>query len=254
MIHVFRTRLTFSSECVFHHWQSRLKSNFLLFFLLLPPLFSDRRSLYRVSKGILIVDCSNFYHYELGTPKLPIENKRSRIHEEKNHLHFDVKSVIDSFDFFMNGKKYGQWLSNWVEIYWHTKPGKLGRSTLTWILSNYSRVKNFHNYSQEETTWISIQKTTSFSSNNENTFTIKTRSRSSHKNSGLINLPRKLAFDNNNRALREKPVFVFEYYEKKIGFNFQSHLHTKSSRVDKQFSFLSTLLYAKSSCANFTPL
>ena len=151
LIHVFRTRLTFSSECVFHHWQSRLKSNFLLFFLLLPPLFSDRRSLYRVSKGILIVDCSNFYHYELGTPKLPIENKRSRIHEKKNHLHFDVKSVIDSFDFFMNGKKYGQWLSNWVEIYWHTKPGKLGRSTLTWILSNYSRVKNFHNYSQEET-------------------------------------------------------------------------------------------------------
>ena len=173
---------------------------------------------------------------------------------KKNHLHFDVKSVNDSFDFFMNGKN----MDNGYQIEW--------RSIDTQNQENLV-VQPWHEFCQtivgskifiiiagrDQATWISIQKTTSFSSNNENTFTIKTRSRSSHKNSGLINLPRKLAFDN-NRALREKPVFVFEYYEKKIGFNFQSHLHTKSSRVDKQFSFLSTLLYAKSSCANFTPL
>ena len=51
----------------------------------------------------------------------------------QKHLHFDVKSVIDSFPILLYEKvgHNGDQIE-WT-IYWHTKPGKLRRSTLTWI-------------------------------------------------------------------------------------------------------------------------
>ena len=122
------------------------------------PLFSGTHKYYSVSKGdkknsvaaqnvvnfsrVWILDEENrylckylgafeFFNFTLDTLKIAFSKKATNPSIQEKHLHFDVKSVIDSFQFFF--MKNGQWLSNWVEIYWHTKPGKLRRSTLTWI-------------------------------------------------------------------------------------------------------------------------
>ena len=141
-------------------------------------------------------------------------------------MHFDVKSVIDSFPILLYEKvgHNGDQIE-WT-IYWHTKPGKLRRSTLTWIFCQTIVGSKFFIIMEasgrpKHTRIYSKPPIFSFKQQWKNFYNQIVHEVHIKIPASLI--IQKLAFDNKEGMLLLVRKLVWTEVR-----NFQSHLHTKS--------------------------